>query len=332
MSSKPEFAVRFTAREKAELVETQRDEKPLGDGEIEGKTIVSLISAGTEVVGIYRGTLVGMTDDSYPCNPGYAAVFKVERVGSEVKDFKPGDLAFAPGNHRSFQRVGAGGAVRVPAGLSAERAVFARMIKISMPSFVHTRVRPPEKVMVTGLGIVGLMAAQLAQQYGYDVCACEPDAARRQMAKDHGVRNVLSEVPLSDEAFKKKVGLGIECAGHEQAVLDLCNIVRPRGEVFLVGVPWEPRTEMLAQKVLHSVFYNYVGLHCGWEGRMPSAQDIHSANHHHRLALDWLADERIKVSDALYKKLSPSDPQPVYQDIRHGRLEAPTAMFDWSEV
>ena len=131
--------------------------------------------------------------------------------------------------------------------------------------------------------------------YGYEVTACEPDSSRRHLAEQHGVHNVLPSVPVADSAYLGQVGLGIECSGHKQAALDLCSIVRTRGEVFLVGVPWVPRSEMLAQKLLHAVFYNYVGLHSGWEGRMPPNPQIHSAYHHFGMALDWLAAGKIRV-------------------------------------
>jgi threonine dehydrogenase-like Zn-dependent dehydrogenase len=76
---------------------------------------------------------------------------------------------------------------------------------------------------------------------------------------------VVEAVPVRDPAYAKRVGFGIVCSGHEQAVLDLCDVVRPWGEVAIVGVPWVPRTSMLAQKLLHSVFYNFVDLKSGWE-------------------------------------------------------------------
>ena len=97
MSERREYRVTFTAREKAELMEFGRPSEPLGPAEIEGRTLVTLISAGTELAGAYAG-------DQFPCTPGYAAVFEVEFVGAEVKDLAPGDRVFCPGNHQSYQR------------------------------------------------------------------------------------------------------------------------------------------------------------------------------------------------------------------------------------
>ncbi len=326
MSAQKDYAVQFVAKEKAQLVTIERDNAPLGENQVEGRTVVSLISAGTEVVGGYCADLQAAA------STGYAAVLEVETIGSAVSTVSPGDIVFTTGNHRSYQRLDEERALRVPDGLPPETAVFTRMVKIPMPAFVHTGVRPPEKCMVTGLGVVGLMAAQLAQLYCYEVTACEPDAARRRVAEEHGVSNVMPAVPLSDSSLQGQVGLGLECSGHEQAALDLCDVVRTHGEVLLVGVPWVARSDLLAQKILHSIFFNYVGVHSGWEGRMSDNQDFHSGRHHFSVALDWLAAGKIEVHESLYKKVSPTDPQTVYQAILHNQLQALTAMFDWREL
>ena len=67
------------------------------EGSFHGRTLATLISAGTELAGAYQGS-------TFPKYPGYAAVFEVEEVGSEVQHLHPGDLAYCSGPHRSFQR------------------------------------------------------------------------------------------------------------------------------------------------------------------------------------------------------------------------------------
>ena len=134
---------------------------------------------------------------------------------------------------------------------------------------------------------------------------------------------------MHDPAVVKKAGLGMECFGHEQAMLDLCNLLRVRGEVFLVGVPWVPRTELVAQRVLHSVFYNYITVSSGWEGEMPAKPAVHRGDHHLATALECIADGRIRIHDSLYAKASPQNPQAVYQDLLHKRTDRLTMMFNW---
>lgn len=332
MQSRKEFAIKFVAKEKAELVPVETNTEPLKPREVAGHTLVSLVSSGTETVGCYAGTLVGITESSYPMGTGYAAVFQVEQVGSEVTSIAKGDVVFVAGSHRSFQRADEEQVVKVPVGLDPETAIFTRMAKISMPALARSEIRPPEIMIVTGLGVVGMMAAQIGQIFGYQVLGCDPSEKRRRIAQEHGIRATATGVPLTDPQYQKKVGLGLECSGHEQAALDLCNVARVWGEVALVGVPWTPRTSLLAQKVLYAVFSNYVNLKTGWEWQMPADPAVHSHRYHLETAMRWLAEGKLKVSDGAFRRTPPTDPQKNYQDILHGQLDELTVLFDWRQL
>lgn len=64
-----EFAVTITAKEQAELLEVEVSLNDLGPNEVAGKTLSTLISAGTELNSAY------LADDNFPKRPGYASVF-----------------------------------------------------------------------------------------------------------------------------------------------------------------------------------------------------------------------------------------------------------------
>ncbi|HNZ38949.1 MAG TPA: dehydrogenase, partial [Candidatus Latescibacteria bacterium] len=146
----------FTGCCRAELVESPARTEALEAHEVIGTTLATIISAGTELA-VYQGLAGG----TYPAHPGYAAVFRIDAVGSEVKGFRPGDVAFCMGPHRSFQRTKEEFVVRVPSEVPPEQAVFARMMAVSMSTLTTTAARPPAAVLVTGLGLVGNLAAQI---------------------------------------------------------------------------------------------------------------------------------------------------------------------------
>lgn len=320
--------VQFTSQEVAELVEVGPDPpRPLGPEEVAGKTLKSVISAGTELA-MYQGLLQGAT---FPLSAGYAAAFVVQEVGEEVTGFRIGDLAFCMGPHRSFQRSHQNHLLKVPPGLAPEFAAFARLMGVSMTTLTTTEARPPAKVVVSGLGPVGHMAARIFDLCGYEVFAVDPSAARREIALQAGLERVYSSIPLSDPAVAKHVSLVVECSGHEQAVLDACNVVQKRGEVALVGVPWKRRTELLAHEVLYAVFHNFVVLRSGWEWEIPR----HPTEFHHssvygntQAALRWLAEGKMSV-EGLFGVASPHEAQRVYQDLLHSRGERLAVVFDW---
>ncbi len=132
--------------------------------------------------------------------------------------------------------------------------MFCRLMGVSWTTLVTTTARPPDPVVVTGLGPVGNLAAQIFQAAGYAVTAVDPVASRRTLAKQVGLTDVQETVPAIE------VALAVECSGHEQAVLDCCQHVRKRGEVVLVGVPWRKRSELSAFDLLHAVFHRYAVL------------------------------------------------------------------------
>ena len=328
MSSEKDYAVQFVAREQAELRVVERDSTPLASDEIAGGSLVTLISAGTESTGSYT------SDGGHPRGSGYAAVFQAESVGSDVDDVKTGDYIFCMGNHRSYQRVKRDAAVPLPAGLAPEIGVFARLMNVSLTTLTTTTARPPERVVVTGLGIIGNLAAQNFTHAGYEVFACEPIASRRKVAVECGLKNVLPAVPVDNPDIAGTVGLVVDCSGHEQAVLDGCNVVREKGEVVLIATPWHRYTEMYAHTVLHAIFHNYVVVRSGWEWELPNQPTAFRTNSiHGNLAagVRWLAEGRMSVAP-LAMKVSPCDPQTVYQNLLHRRSERLTYIFDWTNL
>ena len=323
------FAVRFTTPERAELVAEPADEWPLKETEVAGRTLVSLVSAGTELA-VYRGLLPG----KFPRGSGYAAVFEVEAVGAAVTDLKPGERAFCMGNHRLRQRLERRECVPVPAGLEPERAVFARMMGITMSTLVTTAARPPDLVAVTGLGVVGLLGAQVFAACGFHVLACDPVEARREAARRAGLADVRERIPLDDPGVKGRVALALECSGHEAAVLDGCRAVRRRGEVVLVGVPWERRADLQAFELLDAVFHNYAVLRSGLEWEVPNQrEDFRSGSlfGNYAAAMEWIAAGRVKV-DGLWEARTPRDCQAAYQDLLLGKCSKLSVLFDWRGV
>jgi threonine dehydrogenase-like Zn-dependent dehydrogenase len=320
--------IRFVADQQAELQPFTYD-TPLAANEVAGSTVVSLVSAGTELnmyCGHYHSQKLAW--GMFPCSPGYASVIRVEETGSEVKDLKPGDLVFSQVRHASYQRCKREDAYLLPTGLTPQAATLARLMLVTMTTLTTTAARPPEKVLVTGLGLVGYLGALIFQACGYEVIACDPIAERQEAARAAGLRAVGSV--LTEEAGK--IALVLECSGHEQAVLDGCRAVQKGGEVVLVGVPMTRKTDLYAQPILNAVFRGHVLLRGGNEWEIPMKPE--SFRHGSRganitAALRWLAEGKISVGD-IFQTVSPRDPQQVYQDVLHKRHEKTAVVLEWS--
>lgn len=332
MSDGKERKITFTADQTAELQTFERDTTPLGPDEISGRTLYTLVSPGTEL-NMYDGSYnrAGIAFGSFPCNPGYAASFEVEAVGSDVKDINPGDTAFCMGLHSTYQRYTREAVIPLPKGLDPVKGPFARLMNVTMSTLTTTIARPPANIVVTGLGPIGLLGALIFQRCGYNVIACDPIEARQKVARAKGLPDVRAAIPTDDKRIAGKVPLVLECSGHEQAVLDGLDVLEARGELVLVGVPMNRKTEIYAQEVLNKVFRNRVVIRTGseWEvPRQPTAYRQNSNFGNMAGALKWLDDGSISVDD-LYMVMKPQDPQAIYQDVLNKRTEKMFVILDW---
>jgi len=323
------YAITMTAKEKAELLPIEPP-GALNPSEVRGRTLVTLVSPGTELAWNYLGNQPG-SDRPFPNRPGYAAVFRAEEIGADVQNLKTGTLLLCMGNHQSFQQQQAQAVVPVPPGLSPHEAVLARLMGVTMTTLKTTSARPGDPVLVSGAGPVGYLGAHLFALSGYDVRVVEPNAKRREAVHRSGIRTVYPAMPLDDREIQGRVALVLECSGHEQAALEGARMVRPGGEVVLVGVPWQRRTDLSAHELLSVVFHRYAVLRSGWEWELPhraSAFSPHSIFGGFQLALRWLAEKRIPL-EGLISLHDPADAQPVYQGLLHIRADGLFHLFDW---
>jgi threonine dehydrogenase-like Zn-dependent dehydrogenase len=299
----------------------------LGPGEVRGKTLFTLISPGTELASYGRR-------GPFPSYPGYSSVFQVEETGANVQEIKPGDVLFCMGKHQTYQQVDARMTARVPEGLASQKATIARLMGVSMTTLKTTSARPGDIVFVSGLGPVGYLCAHQFALAGYEVYASEPNEERRQMAVKSGIERVFPSIPLDDKSLVKQIALVVECSGHEAAVMDACKVVRRRGEVVMVGVPWVRRTDQYVHDLLHEVFFNFVVLRSGseWEVPMHSADfQPHSIFSGYRTALRWLKEGRIPV-DPYIVPVKPEDASDIYAALIQGSFPGLFAIFDWGKV
>lgn len=315
----------FSGHKQATLEDAPALSGTLPSDSVRGTTLVSLVSPGTELNWGFLG------ENKTRNGTGYACVFRVDEIGADVTDLKLGAIVFGSGSHAEFQQARRAHVALLPENLSPETAVFARLMGVSMSTLNTTTARAPARVVVTGLGPVGNLAAQIFNRCGFQVTAIDPVATRRASATAVGLHDVRASLTENAEDLTGKIALHIECSGHEQAVLDGCKTVAKRGEVVLIGVPWRKRTDLTAFEILHAVFHRYVVLRSGWEWEVPEQPRdfVHnSIAENYTAALRWLNEGTVKV-DNLADRYSPRDAQLVYSGLLVQSLPTPGALFDW---
>ena len=139
------------------------------------RSICSAISAGTEMLA-YRNLLPkdipldtsipGMADKSdYPYKYGYSMVGAVEDIGAGVAPEWLGKKVFAFHPHESHFLSSVDDLLPIPVGMFAEDALFIPNMETSINLLLDGAPMIGEKVLVTGLGIVGQLLTALLKRY-----------------------------------------------------------------------------------------------------------------------------------------------------------------------
>jgi (R,R)-butanediol dehydrogenase / meso-butanediol dehydrogenase / diacetyl reductase len=133
--------------------------------------------------------------------------------------------------------------VRLPAGVTHEQGALIEPTAVAAYGVERAGVGPGDRVLVTGAGPIGALAALCARSAGAStVYVSEPNAARRVRAEALGVATVLDptavDVPelLREECDGLGVDVAIECSGHASGFATAIQSLRRRGTVAQTGL------------------------------------------------------------------------------------------------
>ncbi len=337
------LSVIFKQANRIEVNAINSDFLPLGDHDLLIQTRYSLISAGTELA-----CLSGVEDwFSFPNAPGYASVGEVVELGGQVTDFARGDIVYSMGKHAQYQRVNTadprGLCVKVAAGMNLAQAVFTRMVCVAFTALRVSNIELGDTVAVTGLGLVGNFAAQLAQLQGGRVIGLDLSQRRVELARACGIDHALVLNPATVEEGVAAItgGAGaatlIEATGNPRALPPALPLVGRYGEVILLGTPrgayQTDLTEVLRHVHLDGLGnLTFKGAH---EWRYPVPRDAfvkHSIRRNAELALEYIRNGDLQVSPLHTHTLKPEQAQQAYDGLKNEKDEYIGVVFDWTVV
>ena len=179
-----------------------------------------------------------------PLPLGYCNVGKVVAVGRGVTEFQVGDRVASNGNHAEYVCVPQNLVAKIPDNVSDDEAAFTVIGSIGLEGIRLLKPELGETIVVVGLGLIGLITAQLLRANGCRVVGVEFDQAKLDMAAKWGVIPVNpakgdDQVKVVEELTS---GIGadgviITASAHDDSIIhNACLMCRKRGRIVLVGV------------------------------------------------------------------------------------------------
>lgn len=243
-----------------------------GQGQVLIRSDVSLVSAGTErmLVDFGKANLIqkarsqpdkvrmvlekahtdgiAATYDAVrskldqPLALGYCNVGSV--IESRMAGLFPGDRVVSNGKHAEVVAVPGNLCARIPDNVSNDAASFTVLAAIGLQGIRLAQPTLGECVVVTGLGLIGLLTVQILRAQGCRVLGIDFDPARLEMASRFGaeVVNPAAGEDVLARALAFSRGRGVDAViitastTSNEPVSQAARMCRKRGRIVLVGV------------------------------------------------------------------------------------------------
>jgi len=179
-----------------------------------------------------------------PLPLGYCNVGRVMSVGAVIDVFVVGDRVVSNGKHAEVVVVPRNLCARIPDAVDDDSAAFTVLAAIGLQGVRLAAPTLGESVVVTGLGLIGLITVQLLRANGCRVLGIDMNPARMALARQFGAEVVdLSrgeDALAAAEAFSR--GRGVDAVlitastASSEPVSQAAKMCRKRGRIVLVGV------------------------------------------------------------------------------------------------
>jgi predicted dehydrogenase len=187
-------------------------------------------------------TVFNRLDEPLPL--GYCNAGRVVEVGAGVQGFAPGDFVASNGRHAEIACVPMNLCAKVPEGVSADAASFTVLASIGLQGIRLVAPTLGEKIVVFGLGLIGLVTVQLLRANGCEVLGIDVNPERLRLAERFGAR-VVSTAEGGDPVAAARAwtsGKGVDAvlvtasAETDEIMHQAAQLCRRCGRIVLVGV------------------------------------------------------------------------------------------------
>jgi predicted dehydrogenase len=179
-----------------------------------------------------------------PLTMGYCNVGEIVEVGRGVTRFSVGQRVASNGKHAEYVAVPEMLCARIPDEVDDEAASFVVVGAIALQGIRLANPTLGECVVVTGLGLIGLLTVQLLRAQGCRVLGIDVNPERLALAKRFGAETAdlgAGEDPVS-AAGRFSRGRGVDAVliaastQSSEPIRQAAQMCRKRGRIVLIGV------------------------------------------------------------------------------------------------
>lgn len=265
-----------------------------------------------------------------PLPLGYCNAGVVVAVGEGVTEFRIGDRVASNGRHAEYVCVPKHLAARIPDGVTDEEGSFAVIGAIALQGIRLVQPTFGETVVVTGLGLIGLIAAQLLRANGCRVIGLDFDSQKVALAKSLGLHAVQVDEntdsvqivdTMTNSAGADAVLITASTKSNE-VVSQAARMSRKRGRIVLVGVVGLDlqRSDFYEKELTFQVSCSY------GPGRYDDAYEAQGHDYpigfvrwteqrNFEAVLAAIADRRLQVQPLITERVELADFQKIYGDM-----------------
>lgn len=179
-----------------------------------------------------------------PLPLGYCNVGRIAKVGAGETAFAEGERVISNGKHAEVVSVPFNLCAKVPDSVSDEEATFTVLGAIALQGIRLVQPTLGETVVVTGLGLIGLVTVQLLRAHGCRVLALDFDKEKLALARQFGSEVVdlaAGQDPVKTAELYSR-GRGVDAViitaatKSNEPMHQAALMCRKRGRIVLVGV------------------------------------------------------------------------------------------------
>lgn len=179
-----------------------------------------------------------------PLPLGYCNVGEVIGIGAGVSEFKIGDRVASNGHHAEFVSIPKNLVCSIPENVSDEEAAFTVIGAIGLQGIRLCNPTLGETIVVIGLGLIGIITAELLIANGCRVIGIDLDERKIEIARSKGVLAVNPKDGTDVIKYVNDItneigadGVIITASAKSNEIIgQAAKMSRKRGRIILVGV------------------------------------------------------------------------------------------------